>query len=151
MSAEMSFYRYLVNPVIRRLLRSPLHGLVSGNIAILHFRGRHSGRRLDTPLSYMREGGTVRLLSSRETRWWRNLRDGPVAVELEIQGTRRRGSALLYDDAGEVARAGVRKFIAAVPRDARVYGLELDSDKQVLEASLAAKIRELILVEIELE
>jgi hypothetical protein len=38
-----------------------------------------------------------------------------------------------------------------VPRDAKVYGLKLDSNKQLLESSLSAKISDLILVEIELE
>lgn len=62
-----------------------------------------------------------------------------------------RGYARLYDGGGEHALAGIRKFIAAVPRDAKVYGLELDSNKQLMESSLAEKIADLILVEVELE
>jgi hypothetical protein len=150
MSAEIFFYRYLLNPVMRGLLRSPIHGLASGNIAILHFKGRQSGRWLNTPLSYMRDGNTVRLLSSSNTRWWRNLRGSPVDVQIEIRGSRLNGSATLYEGDSEAAREGVRKFIAAVPRDAKIYGLELDSHKQLLEPSLSAKISDLILVEIEL-
>jgi len=42
-----------------------------------------------------------------------------------------RGYATLYDRGGEFALGGIRKFIAAVPRDAKVYGLELDSNKQL--------------------
>ena len=151
MSAEIFFYRYLLNPIMRGLLRSPIHGVASSNIAILHFKGRQSGRWLNTPLSYMRDGDTTRLLSNRDTRWWRNLRDGPVHVELEIRGSRFDGSATLYEGDGEATREGVCKFIAAVPRDAKIYGLELDSDKQLVETSLAPKISDLILVEIELK
>ena len=99
----------------------------------------------------MRDGNTVRLLSSNNTRWWRNLRNAPVHVEIEIRGSRFDGSATLLVGDGEGAREGIRKFIAAVPRDAKIYGLKLDSDKQLLETSLAAKISDLILVEIELE
>lgn len=151
MSTEIFFYRYLLNPVMRGLLRSPIHRLASGNIAILHFKGRQSGHWLNTPLSYMRDGNTVRLLSSSNTRWWRNLRNGPVHVELEIRGSRCAGSATLFEGDGDMAREGISKFITAVPRDAKIYGLKLDSDKQLLETSLAAKISDLILVEIELE
>ncbi len=151
MSAESFFYKYLLNPVMRGLLRSPLHRLASGNIAILHFKGRRSGRWMNTPLSYMRDGNTVRLLSNRQTRWWLNLRDNPTQVKLEIQGVHYRGYATLHDRGGELALEGIRKFIAAVPRDARVYGLQLDGNKQLLEASLAARLPELILVEIALE
>ena len=39
----------VANPVMKALLRSPLHGLVSKNIALLHFRGRKSGRDFVTP------------------------------------------------------------------------------------------------------
>ncbi|MDB4542812.1 nitroreductase family deazaflavin-dependent oxidoreductase [bacterium] len=151
MSAEILFYRYLLNPAMRGLLRSPLHRLASGNIAILHFKGRKSGRWLNTPLSYMREGNRVRLLSNTNTRWWLNLRDGPVGVQIEIQAKRYNGSAMLYEGDSEATREGVRKFIAAVPRDAKIYGLKLDKNKQLLEPSLSTKVHELILVEIALE
>jgi hypothetical protein len=42
-SIENWLYR-VANPVVKMLLRSPLHGIASGNIALLHFRGRKSGR-----------------------------------------------------------------------------------------------------------
>ena len=151
MSAEILFYRYLLNPAMRGLLRSPLHGLASGNIAILHFKGRKSGRWLNTPLSYMREGNRVRLLSNTNTRWWLNLRDGPVGVQIEIQAKRYNGSAMLHEGDSEATREGVRNFIAAVPRDAKIYGLKLDNNKQLLETSLSTRVHELILVEIELD
>ena len=46
---------------------------------------------------------------------------------------------------------GVRRFIRALPRDAKVYGLELDTNGDVVEASLAAIAEQLILVEIQLD
>ncbi len=151
MSAEIFFYRYLLNPVMRGLLRSPLHGITSGNIAILHFSGRKSGRRLNTPLSYMREDNTVRFLSNQSTNWWRNLRDDAAPVKVEIKRQPFNGSAKLLEGDSEALRNGVNKFIAAVPRDAAIYGLELDDNKQLVEASLAAKAADLILVEVTLD
>ena len=61
MSASTMFYRYLLNPVMRGLLRSPLHGVASDNIAIA-FQGTPERSLAGNPLSYMREGDTVRLL-----------------------------------------------------------------------------------------
>ena len=52
MSASNRFYRYFLNPVMRSLLRSPLHGVTSHNIGIVYFSGRKSGRKLSTPLGY---------------------------------------------------------------------------------------------------
>ncbi|MCB1706136.1 MAG: nitroreductase family deazaflavin-dependent oxidoreductase [Halioglobus sp.] len=150
MSSGNSFYRYLLNPLMRGLLRSPLHAITSRNIAVLHFTGRKSGRKLSTPLSYTREGDTVRLLSNRSTRWWLNFRGGKAPVEMEIARQRHPGTALLLEGDSEALRDGVRRFIRALPRDAKVYGLELDANREVVEASLAAIADQLVLVEIRL-
>lgn len=151
MSSGNNFYRYLLNPVMRGLLRSPLHGITSHNIGVVHFTGRKSGRRLNTPLSYTREGNVVRLLSNHSTRWWLNFRGENVRVEMEIARRRHPGSAVLLEGDSEALREGVRKFIHALPRDARVYGLKLDAHREVVESSLAAVASELILVEIRLD
>ncbi len=151
MTVEIAFYKYLVNPVIRGLLRSPLHGLVSGNIAILHFTGRKSGRALSTPLSYTREGQTARLLSSQNTRWWINFRGGDAPVEIEMGGERYRGTAHLLEGDSEALREGVIRFLTLLPRDAKVYGIKLDKNKQPVPDSLAEAAPRLIRVEIALE
>ncbi len=151
MTVEIAFYKYLVNPVIRGLLRSPLHGLVSGNIAILHFTGRKSGRALSTPLSYTREGQTVRLLSSQNTRWWHNFRGADAPVSLDLAGERHQGTAHLLEGDSEALREGVTRFLTLLPRDAKVYGIKLDKNKQPVPDSLAEAAPRLILVEIALE
>jgi len=67
-SIENWLYKTL-NPVMTALLRSPLHGIASSSVALLHFRGRKSGREFVTPLSYTPENNTVRFLSAHSTRW----------------------------------------------------------------------------------
>ena len=151
MSLSNAFYNRLVNPVMRGLLRSPLHGLASGNIAILHFTGRKSGRRINTPLSYVRESGRVLFLSSRNTHWWKNFRDGERAVEVEIAGERLPGKAVLHEGDSQPLRDGVTRFLTALPRDAMVYGIKLDKQKRPLATSVAAAAERLILVEVRLD
>ena len=151
MSSSNKFYRYFLNPVMRCLLRSPLHGITSHNIAIVHFTGRKSGRKLNTPLSYTREGNIVRLLSNQSTRWWLNFRGEGVKVEMEIARQRYRGTAVLLEGDSKALREGVRRFIRALPRDAKVYGLKLAADGEIVEASLATIAEQLILVEIRLD
>jgi hypothetical protein len=151
MSSGNYFYRYVLNPVMRGLLRSPLHGITSYNIGIVHFTGRKSGRKLNTPLSYTREGNLVRLLSNQSTRWWLNFRGEGVRVEMEIARQRHPGTARLLEGDSERLREGVRRFIRALPRDAKVYGLQLNSNGEVVEASLSAIAEQLILVEIRLD
>jgi hypothetical protein len=151
MSSGNNFYRYFLNPAMRSLLRSPLHGITSRNIGIVHFTGRKSGRKLNTPLSYTREGNIVRLLSNQSTRWWLNFRGEGVEVEMEIARQSYPGTATLLEGDSEPLREGVRRFIRSLPRDAKVYGLKLDADGEVVEASLAAIAEQLILVEIRLD
>ncbi len=145
-----AFYRYLLNPVARCLLRSPLHGIASKNIAILHFTGRKSGRALNTPLSYTRDGDRVRLLSSTNTSWWKNFRGGDKPVEVEIAGQRHAGTATLYEGDSPALRDGVTAFLTALPRDAVVYGVKLDSERRPVASSLEAAAPRLVLVEINL-
>ena len=151
MSSGNHFYRYVLNPLMRGLLRSPMHGITSHNIGILHFTGRKSGRALSTPLSYTREGDTVRLLSNQTTRWWVNFRGADARVEVEIARQRYPGTATLLEGDSEALREGVRRFIRALPRDAKVYGLRLEADGEIVESSLSAIADELVLVEIRLD
>ena len=55
---EHGLYRVL-NPVMKTVLRSPLHRMASKTIALLRFRGQASGREFVTPLSYVRDDQTV--------------------------------------------------------------------------------------------
>ena len=149
-SIENWLYR-VANPVVKVLLRSPLHGIASGNIALLHFRGRKSGREFVTPLSYVRENGTVCLMSAHSTRWWMNLREEGVPVSLEIARETYTGKARLWDGDSEALRERVRRFISALPRDAKVYGIKLDESRRPVEESLAKVAPELVFVEVELD
>jgi hypothetical protein len=144
-----------LNPVMRSLLRSPLHGVVSRNLGILRYRGRKSGRSFETPLSYVRDGDRVRFMSSHNTRWWTNFVDGPTPVEVEVGREILSGTARLLDArASELHIAplqeGVREFLTALPRDAVVYGIGLDSDRRPVEADIASRTDHVVLIEVQL-
>lgn len=147
---ERSVYR-IVNPFMKALLRSRLHGIASENIAILHFRGHKSGRQFVTPLSYVREGATVSLLSAHSTHWWKNLREEGTPVSIEIARETYTGKARLWDGDSEALRDRVRRYLSALPRDAKVYGIKLDENRKPVEASLAKTAPDLVFVEVELD
>lgn len=96
-------FNYLINPLMSLILRSPLHGLVSGRLMLLTFTGRKSGRQFTTPVGYIREDATT-LYVLTESPWWKNMRDGaPVSVHL--QGRKRPGRAAASDDPKQAAHA----------------------------------------------
>jgi deazaflavin-dependent oxidoreductase (nitroreductase family) len=147
---ELWIYK-IANPFVKALLRSPLHGIASKNVALLHFRGRKSGREFVTPLSYVRENGTVCLLSAHGTRWWMNLREEGTPVSIEIARETVTGKARLWDGDSEALRERVRRYLTALPRDAKVYGIKLDETNRPVEESLAEVAPELVFVEVELD
>ena len=87
---------HLVNPLVRALLRSPLHPLLSHRLVLLRVRGRRSGRTIELPVAYERHGRTlsVQVGHPEAKRWWRNIGVAtPVGVVLdghEIEGVAGR-------------------------------------------------------------
>ncbi len=71
------------NSFVSLLLRSPLHGFVSGNTMLVSVTGRKTGRVVTIPVNYVQEGDILWVLSYRERTWWRNLLTGaPVTLRL---------------------------------------------------------------------
>jgi len=113
-----------LNPVMRGLLRSPLHRAVSGRLMLLEFAGRRSGKRYALPVGYVRAGDE--LLVGTEKGWKRNVRGGhPVTVRL--QGERRTGTADLIEDAAGL-EAAYRRIAAVQPDFFRFVGVRLGPD-----------------------
>ena len=120
----MKFQRFY-NPLVIRLLRSPLHALMSGSVLLLTFEGRSSGRTYTTPVSYMREGEDVLLVATRDHSWWKNLRGG-APVRLRISGRNEEGVAEALEDASAVE--ALLTVLRAVPSYRRYWKVELGPD-----------------------
>lgn len=105
-----------VNPLVRALLRSPAHGLLSGRVALISVTGRRSGRTLTFPVQYRRQDRhvTITVGAPARKRWWRNLRD-EAPVELLLRGRRLRGRARAHGDDQAVVRVEVELEDDAVP------------------------------------
>jgi hypothetical protein len=89
----------VVNPLVRAVLRSPAHGLLSGHLALLTVTGRRSGRAFTFPVGYHRDGDrvTVGVDWPERKRWWRNLSDA-APVEIWLAGVRRAGTGQARGD-----------------------------------------------------
>jgi hypothetical protein len=117
----------IVNPVMKAILRSPLHGLMSGSLMVLSFQGRKSGRRLTVPVGYVEHNGALVVFS--HSSWWKNFRGGaPVTVRL--RGRDRRGTAMILEDP-EVIRSVVASLVVkrgeAMARRMGLIGDTIDS------------------------
>ena len=140
-----------INPSVKALLKSRFHSLMSKDVMLITFTGRRSGHSYTTPVSYIREGQTVRCFSHSRSDilWWRNLRGG-ASVSLRIQGEDYQGDAnAIAGDPKRIADA-LTAFMTQLPRDAPYYDIELDSNKLPIPADVERAAHDSILVEIAL-
>lgn len=99
----------VLNPLIRRLLDSPVHWPLSRWFAVLAWSGRKTGQSYSTPVSYVYEGRTAYVTTG--DRWWRNLTDG-APVRMRIAGRWQQGTALPLTDPAECRAEHQRLFRA---------------------------------------
>jgi hypothetical protein len=95
----------VLNPVLRSILRSPLHGLADRRVALITYTGRRSGREYTIPAFYRDKGDEVTIAVGWPERkvWWRNLTGDGGDVRLVVRGKRLRGHAVATRDPGRDA------------------------------------------------
>ena len=85
----------VVNPVVRTLLRSPAHRLLSGSLLLLDYTGRRSGRRYVLPVAYAAAGDDLVVVIVQPTTktWWRNFDGAPQEPLVPWHGRAVRATA----------------------------------------------------------
>ena len=88
------------NRALRALLRSPLHGPLSGRLALITVTGRESGRQFTIPVGYTRRGNVIEIAVGwpERKRWWRNLRGEGAPVRMRVRGEELVGHAVARGD-----------------------------------------------------
>jgi deazaflavin-dependent oxidoreductase (nitroreductase family) len=145
----MWFRNHLVNPVVRAVLRSPAHRLLSAAVLLLTYTGRRSGRRYTIPVQYARHDGRVVIWPAQpdRKRWWRNLRQ-PTPVELRIAGQQFQGTAqAITNDPAEIA-ADLGVYLQRFPRASS--GLGLETSALPTPASLRSAAKQTVVVHVDL-
>jgi deazaflavin-dependent oxidoreductase (nitroreductase family) len=117
-----ALFRYVLNPLFGRILRSPLHGRLSERLALLTFIGRKSGKTYTIPVGYAQTDDT--LLIGTASAWQRNLVGG-APVRVRLRGQERTGVAdVVADEAGMIEH--YRTMLNLAPGFGRAVGLRLD-------------------------
>ncbi|MFK8048805.1 MAG: hypothetical protein AB8B81_10250 [Halioglobus sp.] len=129
----------IIDPIVKCILRSPVHGLLSDNTTLLEYVGIKSGRQYVLPVSYVKAGDEIYLFTGRDKVWWRNL-GGGSDVTLLIKGERIQGKAWTEAEDLELIARRLSAFLKASPRDAKPSNVRLDeyrtpNEDDVLEAA----------------
>ena len=118
------------NPIIKWLLNSPFHRLISNNMMLIIYKGRKSGKTYSTPVNYLElvdtEGKYLAAMSLKGRVWWRNLREG-TPVTVLFRGKNLQGVAEVIEDNQEVADF-LSIYLQQFPQMAKYFQITLDEN-----------------------
>lgn len=119
MTPPLRLFR-LANPIVRAVLLSRAHRLLSSTLVIVEYQGHRSGRPFRIPLRYATspDGGLVAVAVQPEQKlWWRSFTERTSAtLTLRRQRIEVRGG--LTD--GEARERSLAVYVARYPRSAGV-------------------------------
>ena len=117
-SAAAGFRAHVVNPVLRVLLRSPAHRLLSGSVLLLEYTGRRTGRRYALPVMYASAGDRLVVMAGQPANktWWRNFGREPQPVAATVSGKQEPCTVLLLDAGSDEHRQAVQAYQRRFPK-----------------------------------
>ncbi|TCJ89780.1 grhN [Nocardia alba] len=135
----------LINPVVRRVLATPMLGGRIRRQAILGFAGRRTGRRLRIPVCLHHVEGETVVFTERP---WRHNLEGGAPVTVTCRGQIRHGRAVLVDATPARVGAAMR---AAMDDGAGPFelGLKVTRGYDPTADDLAAIARSIIRLDLE--
>lgn len=132
-----------INPVVKTILKSPIHRVLSNNTLLLSFVGRKSGSPYEIPISYARDGDQFLCFTAKENQWWRNLK-GDVVTQLLVAGDRIDVTNRLDEAQYKDMVDDLTLFLTQVPRDAKPAGVRLDKSGVPYVADLTTAAENLV-------
>jgi deazaflavin-dependent oxidoreductase (nitroreductase family) len=121
-------WQKLYNPFVIFLLRSPLHSLLDKQTMLITITGRKSGKRYTLPVSYVRDGENLLVISQRDRTWWKNLLGG-AQVSVSLQGHTLKARGETFTDT-EMGAKILLQILQRVPWYQRLLHLPLDANGQ---------------------
>ena len=115
----------VANSVVRKLLESPAHRLMSGSTDVVRYRGRRSGETFTTPTQYASYGdGLVILVGRPDTKtWWRNFRE-ERDIDVLVRGEWRAmtACAVVGTNEPETIKPLLDAYLQRFPKANRMLG-----------------------------
>jgi deazaflavin-dependent oxidoreductase (nitroreductase family) len=132
------------NSLMTWALTTPVvQSMVGSAVALLTFTGRRSGKVYTIPVSYLREGDVVTIITKRLRKWWHNF-EQPAEVELRLGGHTHRGKAEIRGSDNDVLEF-MMDYLNKRPVDTKAYGL----GKEITREKVAAIVPHFVLISIE--
>jgi deazaflavin-dependent oxidoreductase (nitroreductase family) len=136
------------NPIMKWLLRSPLHGFIDRGTLVIRYRGRKSGKVYETPVNYIQDGDTLLITSYRQRTWWRNLIGG-ASADVFLKGKKQHAVAEAFTQNEEVARY-LQAYLEQVPQYAKYFQVKLDKDGRPDQSEVRDAAQKRVIVRVQL-
>jgi deazaflavin-dependent oxidoreductase (nitroreductase family) len=149
----MWFMNKIANPLVRLILRSPLHGMMSSALMLITVHGRKSGREYTLPVQYVQEGKIIYIVpgAAEKKTWWRNLRGG-ATVNFRLRGKQLQGHATLLEgetDAESIAEAFLR-YLNRFPPSAKIHSIRIKPDGSFDFQDIRNEAKSLVIVRVDI-
>lgn len=122
MSNKYSDTAIKMNFLVKPLLRSPFHWLLSSSVALIRFTGRKSGKTFETPVAFTKFGDEflICLTETRNRQWWRNYRE-PWPMSLKHKNRWLQGKARWLEPGSDAYRENFERVFKRVGFTPRIY------------------------------
>jgi deazaflavin-dependent oxidoreductase (nitroreductase family) len=147
----MWFMNKIANPILRWILRSPLHGLMSASLLLITYRGRRSGQEFTLPVQYAQEGNQFYIMPGQPEKktWWRNFKtETPVKIILKGKALNGQARLLAAESELQVIADGLEAYIRRFPALAKVHNVRPESNGEFNRADLLQVASTILLIQV---
>jgi hypothetical protein len=136
-----------INPIVRLILKSPFHFLISHQILLFRVIGRRSKKIFEIPASYAHINDSLVCVTLRENLWWKNFKDIETQ-EIYFKGKKINKNISINFTDNAFVRDKLKELIEHNPIDAFFAGVKLDKNKVPNSADLdkAAELHTVIIL-----
>ena len=149
----MWFMNQIVNPLVRLILRSPLHKLLSGSLLIITCCGRKTGRAYSLPVQYAQAGNSIYIVPGmpEQKTWWRNLKEtAPVQLVLRGQALAAHAVVLKPELDSEAILAGFAAYLRRFPALIKTHHIGVEADGSFNTTDLRRAAMQAVIIRVEL-
>jgi deazaflavin-dependent oxidoreductase (nitroreductase family) len=151
--SPITFMNKIINPMVGLILRSPLHGLMSGSLLIISCCGRKTGREYHLPVQYAQAGKILYIVPGmpEQKTWWRNLKEA-APVKLTLRGRSVAGNAVVLkaDSDAEAILEGFGVFLRRFPAMAKANSMRAGADESFNAEELREAAAKAVIIRVKL-
>jgi len=120
------------NPLVRLLLSSPFHSMLSGHLILITYTGKRSGKKHSLPVQYAKSGDELIVVAGyhQHKRWWRNLLQQST-IDVRYRGSWFEAVAKAYVGDVEAIAPVFPDYLRRYPMSARYRGLKMDPSGKI--------------------